>query len=916
MKTATYRYFRAFLLLFLCFMVAPKSWATHNRAGEITYVSAPQAGQPYRYVFTIHTYTKIEGGGSEAADRDSLDINFGDGYAARAPRTNGGGNGAIVGDNIKYNEYTIAHTYPAPFTYVVSMQDPNRIDQIINIQGGASVGIPFYVEDSLRILDPQFFGYNSSPVLYQPPIDYGNVGYPFIHNPNAFDPDGDSLVFELIVPKSNTGEEVPLYRYPDQVFESPDNNMYLDPSTGEFLWDSPQLVGNYNIAILIREFRNGVQIGTMVRDMQIIVNNLNNQPPNVEEVHDTCVVVGETLQLMVYATDPNSNQKVNITAYGGPFDLSESPAIFNSIEGTGGTSGMFLWNTTCAHIFSDEYTIVFKAEDNFKVGNVPFPLADLETWLVRVVPPPPQEVTAQIVGGIIQVSWNVLLPYSCQTSPKFRGFSVWRRTGCDTMLVERCMSGLVGTGYQKIADGLTSNTYNDLSAIHGISYSYRIVAEFADAFTSSNPPTPINGVSSMPSENVCIALPQDVPIITNVSIQTTQPNNGAVYVAWSKPRAEPLDTNVNLPPYRYVLYKTEGITGSSFSEVTSWVYDNFFSANDTVYVDNVTGNNTRDKAYRYKVGFYANGQLIGETQAASSVFLTATPADNAAQLSWDFEVPWLNYSYDIYRQNESGNFELLTTTQATTYQDTLLLNGKNYCYFVRAKGTYSTPGLIDPLVNDSQTACVVPNDNIPPCAPQLNVSNDCGSNDIDPNALPVNNLVWNNPNLSCADDVVGYIVYYQAPTATNFSPLATLEGADITAYQHHLENTLAGCYYVTAIDSFQNESAASNQICTENCVLYELPNVFTPNGDDDNELFVPRKQRFVSHIDLKIFNRWGQSVFETQNPNIEWNGTDGKTGKNVPDGVYYYTCAVLEQNLNGQLTKTLDLNGYVHVIRN
>ncbi len=795
------------------------------------------------------------------------------------------------------------------------MQDPNRIDQIINIQGGASVGIPFYVEDTLRILDPQFFGYNSSPVLYQPPIDYGNVGYPFIHNPNAFDPDGDSLVFELIVPKSNTGEEVPLYRYPDEVFASPNNNMYLDPSTGEFFWDAPQIVGNYNIAILIREFRNGVQIGTLVRDMQIIVSNLNNQPPDMQAVHDTCLVIGQTLQLTVYANDPNGSQKVNITAYGGPFDLDESPAMFSSTEATGSTTGLFVWNTTCAHIYSDEYTIVFKAEDNFKVGNIPFPLADLETWLVRLVPPPPQEVEAQIVGGKIQVIWNNTNPYICQSSPKFRGFSVWRRTGCDSTTLDPCTSGLDGTAYQKMADGLLTNTYTDLSAIHGISYSYRIVADFADAFTSSNPPTPINSVASLPSENVCIALPQDVPIITNVSIKTTQTADGEIYVAWSKPRPIPLDTLVNLPPYRYELYKAQGIGSTNFALIDSWTYNQFYLANDTVYWDNAAANNTQTEAYTYKIAFYANNVLIGETQTASSVFIAATPLDNAALLNWTFEVPWLNYSYDIYRQNTDGGFDLIATTQQTNYNDTPLVNGRNYCYFVQTRGTYSTPGLIDPLINDSQIVCVIPNDNVPPCAPQLSVSNDCNDSDINPDLLPINNLVWNNPNLSCADDVVGYKLYYKAPEQSNFDLLATIQGADFTAYQHTLTNTLAGCYYVSAIDSFQNESLASNQVCTENCVLYELPNVFTPNNDNDNDLFVPRKQRFVNHIDLKIFNRWGQLVFETDKPAIEWNGTDYKTDRNVPDGVYYYTCAVLEQTQNGQSVKALDLNGYIHVVR-
>lgn len=130
----------------------------------------------------------------------------------KLPRINGGGNGVPIGNNIKYNIYEISHSYSAPFNYVFSMQDPNRIDEIINIQLGNSVDIPFFIEDTIFFRDPQFFGFNSSPILLQPPIDFANVGYTFIHNPNAFDPDGDSLHFQLIPPKQNPFNDVPFYQ--------------------------------------------------------------------------------------------------------------------------------------------------------------------------------------------------------------------------------------------------------------------------------------------------------------------------------------------------------------------------------------------------------------------------------------------------------------------------------------------------------------------------------------------------------------------------------------------------------------------------------------------------------------------------------------------------------------------------------
>ena len=73
-----------FLFLFL-FVTAFVASATHNRAGEITY---RQIGE-YTIEATITTYTKAS---SSGADRDSLEIHWGDGASEMVLRTNGPGN--------------------------------------------------------------------------------------------------------------------------------------------------------------------------------------------------------------------------------------------------------------------------------------------------------------------------------------------------------------------------------------------------------------------------------------------------------------------------------------------------------------------------------------------------------------------------------------------------------------------------------------------------------------------------------------------------------------------------------------------------------------------------------------------------------------------------------------------------------
>jgi gliding motility-associated-like protein len=64
-------------------------------------------------------------------------------------------------------------------------------------------------------------------------------------------------------------------------------------------------------------------------------------------------------------------------------------------------------------------------------------------------------------------------------------------------------------------------------------------------------------------------------------------------------------------------------------------------------------------------------------------------------------------------------------------------------------------------------------------------------------------------------------------------------------------------------------------------------NVFTPNGDGINDLFlikIPNAQCF----DCKIFDRWGNLIYEWTDINTGWNGTIRQTGEPAAEGVYYY----------------------------
>ena len=137
-----------------------------------------------------------------------------------------------------------------------------------------------------------------------------------------------------------------------------------------------------------------------------------------------------------------------------------------------------------------------------------------------------------------------------------------------------------------------------------------------------------------------------------------------------------------------------------------------------------------------------------------------------------------------------------------------------------------------------------------------------------------------------------------------------------TFYYHRItEGTLlAGCYTVEAVDSFENKSPKSNQMCVDDCIMYELPNVFSPNGDGINDLFLSKNLNdVIQKVSMKIFNRWGQLVYETDDPAIKWDGSYKKTGTKVPTGVYYYICDVYEPRISG--TEVRALVGFIHLYK-
>ena len=925
------------LLLVLAVLGAVSAHATHNRAGEIR---VEQIG-PLTVRATITTYTAFQGN-SRDADRDTLTLEWGDGSFSRVLRINGPNgdvgvpNGEAIGDNIKQNVYVATHTYSAANRYVLGVQDPNRVDAIRNINNGGSVDVLFYIRTVYSFFNSGDTGINSTPALLQPPIDEGCVGEVFTHNPNAFDPDGDSLAYRLGIPLQGEGVPVVNYQLPSEFggtgTAGTDPNVFtLDQTSGTITWNAPREQGDYNVVLQVISYRQGVAIDTTVRDMQISIRaNCNNSPPEIEVENDFCLVAGQDIELTPVATAPieEVNQEVTLTATSPPL----SPDFFSPAEWNGDSAfhtqpwqRRYYWQTVCEHAARFPYRVIFRSLDRGSGGTeLVRGLSRLEVVNIKVSAPPPGDLAIRAGDDLIDLSWGS--PYECEDALDdfFFGFSVYRREGSNPFPFDSCQQGLEGRGYTRIAinqrtleDGRYVFTDDDVE--RGRTYCYRVVANFSRITSTGNR---FNRVESIPSDEICVQSSRDIPLLTRADVLETDAATGRVDVRWTPPLPEDLDTVANPAPYTYTLLRSPGVGTDAFAPVAGAQRTfNSYAAltRDTQFVD--AGLDTRSRGYTYALDFRSEGDANPLPPLSSStVFLTPTPANEAADLSWRAETSWENVRYAVLREDPStGVFDTIARTTRTRYIDGGLDNGIEYCYQIVAFGTYGVGTIYSPLLNRSQEACVVPQDIDAPCPPVLTVQTVC-DNLRDENLEPPYPTVLSysfSGDCTPAPDLAFVRLYTVADSSLSGRTLVgELEWPLDTMLRLESDTQVAACYALTAVDTVGNESPLAGLTCVENCPFYEVPNVFTPNGDGQHDVLRPRISRFVASVEMTVVNRWGVTVFETEDPELGWDGTD-LNGEDVSDGTFFYQCRVFQRRADGAVEEVgnAPLSGFIEVLR-
>jgi len=859
------------ILIFLGF-IPLWLFATHNRAGQITFELV--SGYTYKVRVTTFTYTK------SAADRDELEVFWGDNTSSFVRRNKE----TVLANDYKYNTYETTHTYPGPGIYNIFMQDPNRNLGINNIPN--SVNVIFSIKSTL-IIAPEI-GKNTSPQLLNFPLDRAALGHIFIHNPAAYDPDGDSISYKITICTGQNGIPIADYTFPKS-----SDTIYVDAISGDLVWNTPIDTGKYNVAIDVEEWRFGVKIGNITRDMQINVYETENNPPVNPDLRSMCVEAGTLIELQMTSTDADNDPVVQ-TMSGGPLALGtvDSARFTRVASGPGFSTSTFRWQTTCDHIRNQPWQVLLKSEDI----NSDIQLVDLDHFNITVLAPSPKNPTSVSTSNEINLNWN---QSHCGA---VIGYYIYRREGGSGFTPDSCTNGVpASAGFIRIASiaGSEDTTYTDdnngQGLIQGIDYCYRITAFYED------------GSESYASEEICNTLVPGFPSLLNISVTQSDQVAGNIFISWAKPVN--FDALAAPGPYVFQIYRSQTGEPNDFVLLDSILTSNL---NDTVYTD--TPLNTLEFPYYYSVRMFNNtpGNRFemrpNENEIASSLYIEVTPADNQLTLNILKRAPWINNEFVIYRSFDPAlPYDSLTTVNTNVFTDTGLKNGVTYYYQVKSNGWRPIDDVIFNNSNISHINSGTPLDITAPCAPDLFVRSVCDSN-------AMNILNWTNPNKTCADDVVRYKIYYSSQMDANMDSLVSITPATDTSYFHQIQAgmSLAGCYAVSAIDSFGNESPLSTMVCVDQCSLFELPNVFTPNGDEINDIYTSINiNDIVEQVDMKIFNRYGQLVFETDDPDINWEGTYKNSNTKLGSGVYYYICDVYEPRISGIEIRTLV--GFIHL---
>ena len=237
----------------------------------------------------------------------------------------------------------------------------------------------------------------------------------------------------------------------------------------------------------------------------------------------------------------------------------------------------------------------------------------------------------------------------------------------------------------------------------------------------------------------------------------------------------------------------------------------------------------------------------------------------------------------IEREDFSGNFveiaRLPVTGNTVNYSDTDV-DVDLYSYRYRVQ-VYDSCGKAGAYSNEAETIL-------------LNVQLD----DVEKLVY----LTW-NAYRQFDGSILGYTVYRIDEPGFAPIPIATVPNGQYFYNDDVNSITSTGriCYFVEAIEATNSFGFAETSVSNRDCALLEpliyIPNAFSPDGDEINNIFIPVVSDFdPTYYEFTVYNRYGRPIFVTNDPAVGWDGTMNTTGEPAMTGLYLYSLSLRDGN--------------------
>jgi gliding motility-associated-like protein len=561
--------------------------------------------------------------------------------------------------------------------YYITWERCCRNSSVVNINNAYSTGMVFYFE----MPDPAL--HNSSPEYINDPLPFICENQPLNYSFAATDADGDQLVYELVTPLAgNTGFPTtniiqPMLPTPlpapyanalwnpgyslSNVCGSSTNPLAVDPLTG-MLTVTVDYYGVYAAAVAIHEFRNGVEIGLVRREIEFSVIICPNTPVsfslapassfvNITGNNTVTAYESDSVCFRVYSFDPSDSVYLTYSGEvfaGGP--ILPPLAVATNDSGLLGAHSDFCWLTACGQGKTDPYKLAFTALDN----GCPLPSTTVDSIHLFLKPAPVDNSPHLLCIGLrdnlyAEIYW---MDPNAVPSRFFKQFEVFRSKNGSPFLQ-------IGT----VSD-LSAESFVDSNAVDYLVNDYCYYIRCVNTC----------GATGIASDTLCTVSQINTKI--NYISQVSVIDSGKIEIKWKHFPEGPYST--------FYIYRKENLSNAQFSLYKTFVHPDFDS-----WVDDNVSTSSLSYCY-YLVNEDYCGNLSPQSNMACSILLTGKSITHEDDLSWNPYTTWNGgvKQYQIYRKplNTSAYSKIAGLADSNyAYRDfDFDVNYGQHNYYVRA----------------------------------------------------------------------------------------------------------------------------------------------------------------------------------------------------------------------------------------